>query len=842
MPHTYLWSPSLVPKPPDWGPEIDIAGFVFLDLASSFEPPEDLTKFLESGPTPIYIGFGSIVVDNADKFTSLIFKAVEMAGVRALVSKGWGGLGEDNVPDNIYMLENTPHDWLFPRISAVVHHGGAGTNAIGLKCGKPTMIVPFFGDQPFWGAMVAKARAGAHECIPHKKLTAEKLAEGIKQCLTDEAKENARRIAEGISKEGDGAENAVKSFHRSLPLRGERSMRCSFLSEFVAVWTLKNTSLRLSALAAELLVQQGKIKRKRLRLLRHYDWNDFDGPGEPFTGGSAAVVSTLSEFGKGVAGVPFKITKDVRKREKHKAKKQKIRRSMESRQSKSVERNSKGISNARTENEQKSQESSRKDGEHKTRTEGEYTRSEANADLPSNKQDSETESAAQSYGQKSDEDGQQRHHRDAESEKAGIANVPNTESEHHEQHASPALPAMSHTGETAARLRSLIKTDATTHDAGDADSRQNEEVDTDHDDQDSEEGDQPEESSPQHETNRQGTGFSTLSADPERRTAHEGLRETRKGVRRAGGALVRLPMDLSLSVAQGFHNAPRLYGDNTVRRPNRISGFHSGVRAAGNEFRYGVQDGFTGLFSQPYHGAKEGGFVGCATGFGKGLGGFVLKNIAAVIGPGGYTMKGLQKEWNKKKSPIALIVRARTVQGERELSSLAQDDRSNITVSLEKGWATMNEVWHEKDRLKKSRHGIVRGRLAVRREAKDWSEHAAFENVDQTGKALDAKKKGFSLDTVLGRHKREVDMAQAPRESAMKEDGKNDRDEERDGDGGRAIGGHRAQERPTKGGGGDANAAAVGRTVQPRDVSKMDIDALKAAVDTDGPAEGHVKV
>ena len=107
-----------------------------------------------------------------------------MAGVRALVSKGWGGIGGegDDLPENVFMLDNTPHDWLFPKVSAVVHHGGAGTTAIGLKCGKPTMIVPFFGDQPFWGAMVAQKKAGAHECIPYKKLTAERLAEGIKQC------------------------------------------------------------------------------------------------------------------------------------------------------------------------------------------------------------------------------------------------------------------------------------------------------------------------------------------------------------------------------------------------------------------------------------------------------------------------------------------------------------------------------------------------------------------------------------------------------------------------------------------------------------------------------------
>lgn len=80
----------------------------------------------------------------------IIFEAVERSGVRALVSVGWGGLGSASVPPSVLLIGNCPHDWLFTRVSAVVHHGGAGTTAIGLKLGKPTLIVPFFGDQPFW--------------------------------------------------------------------------------------------------------------------------------------------------------------------------------------------------------------------------------------------------------------------------------------------------------------------------------------------------------------------------------------------------------------------------------------------------------------------------------------------------------------------------------------------------------------------------------------------------------------------------------------------------------------------------------------------------------------------
>ena len=311
-----MWSPGLIPKPADWGPEIDISGFVFLDLASNFKPPESLAQFLDAGEPPVYIGFGSIVIDDPDRFTSLIFEAVQKAGVRALVSKGWGGLGDEgNTPDNIYMLENTPHDWLFPRVSAVVHHGGAGTTAIGLKCGKPTMIVPFFGDQPFWGAMVARAGAGA-EPVPYKRLTSDKLAEGIKHCLSLEAKEAAQALADGIEAEGDGAQNAVESFHRQLSMRGDHSLRCSMLPDRVAVWALKHSNLKICALAAQLLVEKRKIKWQDLRLVRHKEWNDFEGPGEPLTGGGAALMNVAGGVVKGVGGVPVRWARTVRNKEK----------------------------------------------------------------------------------------------------------------------------------------------------------------------------------------------------------------------------------------------------------------------------------------------------------------------------------------------------------------------------------------------------------------------------------------------------------------------------------------------------------------------------------------------
>ena len=189
-------SPALIPKPKDWGLNISILGFYFLSLASNYRPEADLAEFLASGPRSVYIGFGSIVVDDPNAMIKLIFEAIKKTGQRALVSKGWGGLGgiELDKPDGVFMLGNCPHDWLFQHVSCVVHHGGAGTMAAGIALGRPTVIVPFFGDQPFWGAMIARAGAGPLP-ISYKQLTPERLSTAILEALKPETleREGTRR-------------------------------------------------------------------------------------------------------------------------------------------------------------------------------------------------------------------------------------------------------------------------------------------------------------------------------------------------------------------------------------------------------------------------------------------------------------------------------------------------------------------------------------------------------------------------------------------------------------------------------------------------------------------------
>ncbi|KAK5690121.1 hypothetical protein LTR17_026047 [Elasticomyces elasticus] len=154
--------------------------------------------------------------------------------------------------------------------------------------------------------MVTAAKAGPHECIPYKNMTVEKFADG-----------NIQKIADSIVAEGDEAENAVKSFHESLPLAGKNSMRCSVLEDRVAAWHVRRSSLRLSPLAAELLHEQGKLNWSDVKLLRHYQWNDFDDPGEPITGTVSAVKHGMYGVGEGMGMVPVRIAKHVKQREAH---------------------------------------------------------------------------------------------------------------------------------------------------------------------------------------------------------------------------------------------------------------------------------------------------------------------------------------------------------------------------------------------------------------------------------------------------------------------------------------------------------------------------------------------
>ncbi|KAJ5233189.1 UDP-Glycosyltransferase/glycogen phosphorylase [Penicillium chermesinum] len=533
IPHTYCWSPALIPKPTDWGAHISVSGFYFLEMASAYTPARDLQAFLDAGPNPVYIGFGSIVLDDPDTLTELIFTAVRKTGQRVLLSKGWGGMGADElrIPEGVFMLDNVPHDWLFAQVACVVHHGGAGTTAAGIAAGCPTVVVPFFGDQPFWGAMIARAGAGPRP-IPHRQLTADNLAEAIEFCLTPRCRERAAALARTIAAERGTAAGA-QSFHQFLdPSR----LRCTVAPSRAAAWRLRRTQLA------------------DLKLFRAQEYATDGGPWDPISGGFTAFVRAFNGMTMGLADIPAETWRGLR------------------------------------------------------------------------------------------------------------------------------MPAAGR----SSRRQSLA--------AGDA---------------------------PRDMLQPTGVHVSN-------------------GAGRFVKAMVQGPVDMSVNFARGFHNMPRLWGDETVRPQERVSDFKSGVKAVGREFGYGWYDGVTGLVTQPWRGAQKGGAGGFVKGIGKGFGGFIAKPSAALFGILGHTMQGVSKEVQKLfgSDVQSYIIASRVAQGYEEWLQASEAERQDVITR----WKLM-----QKD-LKKRQdpmEGVRRAQTAQQRanadsSAEAWTHHrsSTMPDVDQSESTL----------------------------------------------------------------------------------------------------------
>ncbi|GAA4104200.1 glycosyltransferase [Actinomadura miaoliensis] len=173
------FSPSVVPRPRDWPRYVHVTGYWFLD-EPSWQPPTDLTDFLASGTPPVYVGFGSMVPKDPVMTDRIVRTALRVAGVRGIVQ------GDPSTSDDdVLAVRDVPHSWLFPQTAAVVHHGGAGTTAAGLRAGVPTVVCPFFGDQPYWAERVNALGAGPRP-VPFRTLTVPRLAQAIRQAVQDE--------------------------------------------------------------------------------------------------------------------------------------------------------------------------------------------------------------------------------------------------------------------------------------------------------------------------------------------------------------------------------------------------------------------------------------------------------------------------------------------------------------------------------------------------------------------------------------------------------------------------------------------------------------------------------
>lgn len=201
------FSQHVVPRPADWGEFVHVTGYWFPE-DKTWQPPDDLLAFLETGPPPVFIGFGSMPINNPTKTTKIILEAIKQSGQRAILHMGWGGLGQQDLPDSVFKITYAPYSWLFPRMAMVIHHGGSGTTAFGLRAGVPSCVVPFLFDQFYWGERIAALGVGPAP-IPHKQLSVIRLSEAIQHGVNDASmRQKARVLGQKLQAE-NGLEQAV---------------------------------------------------------------------------------------------------------------------------------------------------------------------------------------------------------------------------------------------------------------------------------------------------------------------------------------------------------------------------------------------------------------------------------------------------------------------------------------------------------------------------------------------------------------------------------------------------------------------------------------------------------
>ena len=208
VPVLYAFSPHLVPRPDDYPAEVHITGSWELGVEPDSPPSEPLVRFLEGGPAPVYVGFGSMGFGkSADQRTAVFVDVLTSHGARVVLATGWGGLRGSPRPD-VHVVEAASHEWLFPRCSAVIHHGGSGTTHAGLRAGRPTLVCPFLADQPFWGHRVHDLGAGP-EPISSRRLSRRRLEPAVAELLNNPRfTTRAAELGRAISAE-DGVAAAV---------------------------------------------------------------------------------------------------------------------------------------------------------------------------------------------------------------------------------------------------------------------------------------------------------------------------------------------------------------------------------------------------------------------------------------------------------------------------------------------------------------------------------------------------------------------------------------------------------------------------------------------------------
>ncbi|NDJ59863.1 MAG: glycosyltransferase family 1 protein, partial [Chloroflexi bacterium] len=201
------FSEQVVPTPPEWGEHIHTTGYWILD-EPDWQPSPELRAFLDAGDPPVAIGFGSMPVPDPDSTTRLILEALESSGQRAILLSGWAQLGRQALPETVFPLDYAPYPWLFPRMAAIIHHGGSGTTGLALRSGVPSLVIPFTADQPFWGERTHALGVGP-AALPFSTLTADDLAAALRTMLSDVTmQQRAAQLRDAMAAE-QGIQTAV---------------------------------------------------------------------------------------------------------------------------------------------------------------------------------------------------------------------------------------------------------------------------------------------------------------------------------------------------------------------------------------------------------------------------------------------------------------------------------------------------------------------------------------------------------------------------------------------------------------------------------------------------------
>lgn len=207
------YSPALVPPEPDWGAHVQPTGFWFLDSPSSYQPPPELADFLEDGPPPVCAGFGSMIHPNSLQMQRAVMEGVRQAGQRAVILTGWDGwAAADPGPDRLF-LQSAPHDWLFPRCAAVIHHCGSGTTAAVLRSGRPSVMLPLAVDQPFWARRI-HARGAGPAPLDARTLTAGQVADAVRQAVESDSIRSRAAALGAATRSEAGVQKAVEMIIR----------------------------------------------------------------------------------------------------------------------------------------------------------------------------------------------------------------------------------------------------------------------------------------------------------------------------------------------------------------------------------------------------------------------------------------------------------------------------------------------------------------------------------------------------------------------------------------------------------------------------------------------------